>query len=333
MSIASSSSDNLAIGVDVGGTKVAAALVDQQGTILFQTRNPMVCDRGPENGLLAVISAIEAVMAKSKGSLGKAIQGIGICAPGPLDPVSGVVLNPPNLPCWRDFPLAGEVSRRYGAPVAIDNDANAAGLGEAIWGAGRGYNNVFYFTIGTGIGTAIVLDGRIFHGRTGGAGEGGHLSIDYKGPLCACGKRGCIEAFASGPSMARRAREKMDAGRSSMLLDLAGGKAEHITGKIIGEAYSAGDPLAIEILSETAELLSFWLGNIVDLLDPEVMIMGGGAAAMLMPFLDEMKKRLTDCCLNSRSGEIPLVPARYGEDAGVAGGAAICFAAARRRSC
>jgi glucokinase len=323
-------SDELAIGVDVGGTKVAAALVDPGGAILFQTRHPMVADRGPERGLEAVASAIEAVFAKASSEPGQPIRGIGICAPGPLDPATGVVLNPPNLPCWRDFPLAAQVAQRYRVPVKVDNDANAAGLAETMWGAGQGYNNVFYFTIGTGIGTAILLNGRIFHGRTGAAGEGGHLSIDYKGPLCACGKRGCIEAFASGPAIARRARARVEAGRSSSLRNLAGGKVELISSGMVGQASAASDPLASEILRETVELLSFWLGNIIDLLEPDVMIMGGGVASMLKPFLGEIKDRLAHCCVNSRSGEIPLVPARYGEDAGVVGGAALCFATAEK---
>jgi len=323
-------SDELAIGVDVGGTKVAAALVDPGGAILFQTRHPMVADRGPERGLEAVASAIEAVFAKASSEPGQPVRGIGICAPGPLDPATGVVLNPPNLPCWRDFPLAAQVAQRYRVPVKVDNDANAAGLAETMWGAGQGYNNVFYFTIGTGIGTAILLNGRIFHGRTGAAGEGGHLSIDYKGPLCACGKRGCIEAFASGPAIARRARARVEAGRSSSLRNLAGGKVELISSGMVGQASAASDPLASEILRETVELLSFWLGNIIDLLEPDVMIMGGGVASMLKPLLGEIKDRLAHCCVNSRSGEIPLVPARYGEDAGVVGGAALCFATAEK---
>lgn len=325
-----SGSDDLAIGVDVGGTKVAAALVDPTGAILFQTRNPMVATGSAESGLGAVVSAIEGIFAKASSAQEKSIHGIGICAPGPLDPATGVVLNPPNLPCWRDFPLAAKVAQRFGAPVRVDNDANAAGLGETLWGAGRGYNNVFYFTVGTGIGTAILLNGHIFRGRTGAAGEGGHLSIDYKGPLCACGKRGCIEAFASGPAIARRARAKVEAGGSSSLRDMAGGKIELISSEMVGQANAAGDPLASGILQETVELLSLWLGNIVDLLEPDVMIMGGGVASMLKPFLGEMKDRLARCCVNSRSGEIPLVPARYGEDAGVVGGAALCFAVAEK---
>jgi len=211
----------------------------------------------------------------------------------------------------------------------VDNDANAAGLAETLWGSGRGYRNVFYVTIGTGIGTAILIDGRIYHGRTGAAAEGGHMSIDYKGPRCGCGKPGCIEVLASGPAIARRARTKLENGRSSSLLDLAGGKLDRLTSEMVGEAASAGDLAASEVLQETVELLSFWFGNIVDLLEPDVMIVGGGVASMLNPFLGQIRDRLPGCCVNQRCNEIPLISARYGEDAGVAGGAALCFDTAK----
>src|SRR5215471_12405163 len=173
--------EGFVIGVDIGGTKVAAGLVDGQGEIRCQTRLPMASEGEAAAGLAAVISAVNSLSARSLGgSNGGAIRGIGICSPGPLDPATGVVINPPNLPCWRNFPLADEVAQVYGVPVKVDNDANGAALAEAQWGAGRGHRSVFYISIGTGIGTGIVLDGRIYHGRTGAAGEGGHVSIDYR---------------------------------------------------------------------------------------------------------------------------------------------------------
>src|SRR5882724_5901344 len=322
---------DLVIGVDIGGTKLAAGLVDLGGKVLFHTRNPMVCSDGAAPALAAVTQAIETVSAQATSIAEdrKLIRGIGICSPGPLDPNTGVVINPPNLPCWRNFPLAAEIAKIYRVRVQVDNDANAAGLAEALWGAGQGYRNVFYATIGTGIGTAILFDGRIYHGRTGAAAEGGHMSIDYNGPRCACGKPGCIEALAAGPAIARRARAKLESGRSSSLLDLAGGKPELVTSEMVGKANAAGDQVANEVLRETVELLSFWFGNIVDLLEPDVMIVGGGVSSMLKPLLGEIRNRLPGCCVNQRCKEIPLVAARYGEDAGVAGGAALCFDAVR----
>src|SRR6202161_1013633 len=268
------------IGVDVGGTKVAAGLVNATGEITFQTRTPMVSNDAAA-GLAAVASAIDSVRAESC-SQSCLIAGIGICAPGPLDPRTGIVINPPNLPGWRNFPLATEISKIYNLPVRVDNDGNAAALAEALWGAGKGFRNVFCATIGTGIGTGIVFDGRIYHGRTGSAAEGGHNTIDYRGPRCGCGKLGCIEVLAAGPAIARRAREKISReGRASLILEQAGGHLNRITSEMVGKAYAAGDLLAKEVLQETARLLTVWLGNIVDLLEPDVMIVGGGAGAML----------------------------------------------------
>jgi glucokinase len=319
------------IGVDIGGTKIAVGLVDAHGVVRSQTRTPMIADRGAASGMAAVLAAIDSVSAPAKpDSEGPFVRGIGICAPGPLDPYTGVVINPPNLPCWRDFPLVVEISRTYSVPVNLDNDANAAALAEALWGAGRGYRNVFYATLGTGIGTGIVFDGRIYHGRTGAAAEGGHMSIDYRGLPCKCGKRGCIEALAAGPAIAKRAKLALEPGRRSGILDLVEGNVDRVTSEIVGQAYAAGDALAREVLRETVHILSVWIGNIIDLLEPDVIIIGGGVASMLKPFFGEIRDHLPACCVNSRSQEIPLLPACYGADAGIAGGAALCSAALAR---
>jgi glucokinase len=311
------------IGVDVGGTKVAAGLVDREGTIRSHVRGSMISNQGPGAGLNAVKTVIDEVSGSANGH--DSIRAIGICSPGPLDPIAGVVINPPNLPCWRNFHLASEISQIYGVPVKVDNDANAAALAETLWGAGRGYRNVFYASVGTGIGTGIVFDGRIYHGRTGAAAEGGHMTIDYRGPRCGCGKPGCIEVLASGPAIARRARAALatQEGLRSSLLELAGDNLEGVTSQMVGQAYTAGDPLATTLLRDTVEFLAVWLGNIVDLLEPDVMIMGGGVASMLRPFFTDIREQLPTHCINSRCQEIPIVHAFYGEDAGIAGGAAL----------
>ena len=313
------------IGVDVGGTKVAAGLVNSAGEIAHRTRVPMVAADAAA-GLAAVNAAIDSVCAAARPDSESwgSISGIGICAPGPLDPRTGIVINPPNLPGWRNFPLADLISKAYRLPVRVDNDGNAAALAEALWGAGRAYRNVFCATIGTGIGTGIVFDRRIYHGRTGAAAEGGHITIDYRGPRCACGKLGCIEALASGPAIARRASEKIAAGRRSAVLEYAGGHLDGITSEMVGRACVAGDQLAKEVLQETAMFLTVWLGNIVDLLEPDVIIFGGGAAPILQPFFGEIHDRLPTWCVNLHAQEIPLMTAHYGADAGIAGGAAIC---------
>ena len=315
-----------AIGVDVGGTKVAAGFVDAQGEIHQHTRVPMNSEGTAEEGLVAVTGAIDELM-KLAPEANSVERCIGICAPGPLDPHTGVVLNPPNVTCWRNYPLAAEIARRYGGSVKLENDAKSAGLAEARWGAGRGYRYVFYTSIGTGIGAGILFDGHIYHGRTGAADEAGHMVIDYRGPVCGCGKKGCIEALASGTSIAKRARTRLAeaAGRKSYMLELAGGQIEVVTSEVVGRAYEAGDSLAKEILLETVELVTIWLGNVVDLLEPDVIIFGGGVAAMLNPFFGEIRKGLPAWCMNKRCVEIPIVPARYGAESGIAGGAALCM--------
>jgi glucokinase len=327
------SHDGLVVGVDIGGTKVAVGLVDSNGEIKTQTRTPMVANGTAAEGLAAVASAIDLLFARD-AKIRPLIRGIGMCAPGPLDPSTGVVINPPNLPCWRNFPLAAEVTAIYGVPVKVENDANAAALAEAYWGAGLDYRHIFYATIGTGIGTGIVFDKRIYNGRTGAAAEGGHMSIDYRGPKCGCGKPGCIEILAAGPAIARRARAKLisqqtsqaasQPGPCSSMTDLAHGNIDAVTSEMVGQAYLAGDLLAKETLLETVDLLSLWLSNIIDLLEPDVIIIGGGVVAMLFPFFDDLSRGLAKYCVNTRCLEIPMLKARYGADSGIAGGAALC---------
>jgi len=316
--------------VDIGGTKVAAGLVDHSGTIVAQTRTAMVATDAAR-GLAAVAVAIEELRSRS----GEDFQphAIGICAPGPLNPRTGVVINPPNLPGWHNFPLAEEIRKLYpAAQVKIDNDANAAALAEAKWGAGRSYRNVFYATIGTGIGTGFVIDGKVYHGRTGLATEGGHVGVDLHGPQCACGKRGCIETLAAGPAIARRARAKLALaakaasgdGTKSALLEMAGGKPDAVTSEMVAKCYASGDALAKEVMHETLDLLAYWLGNVIDLLEPDVIVIGGGVSSMLAPFLEEIRARWVGACLSPYPHETPLVLAHYKEDAGIAGAAALC---------
>ena len=284
------------VGVDIGGTKVAAGLVDAGGNILRKTRVAMAAHGDATAGFASVRVAIQEVLDGD-------VRGIGMCSPGPLDYRTGVVINPPNLPCWRGFPLAAETERVFGVPARVDNDANAAGRAEALWGAGEGHRHVFYATLGTGVGSGIVIDGEIYHGRTGNAAEGGHVSIDYRGPVCGCGKRGCIEALCSGPAIARRA-------------GLA--RAEDV-----GAAWREGDPAAEAVLLETVELLAVWLGNVVDLIDPDVIVIGGGVAELMSPFFDQLRTALPRWSINPRAHEIPLRPARYGSDSGIAGAASL----------
>ena len=321
--MAAMTNERLYLGVDIGGTKVAAGLVDARGEIRFKMRTPMSPRGSAEAALDAVRIAVEAVRSANPQA---AIGSIGVASPGPLDPRAGLVLNSPNLPCWHDYALVANVERVTGMKVFLDNDANAAGLAEALWGSGKGYKHVFYATIGTGIGTGLTIDGHLYHGKTGNALEGGHLTIDYRGPRCECGKLGCIEALAAGPAIAARARLKLKAGAKSLMTELAGGDIERVSGETVGQAFEQGDAVAAEVLRETSDLLAVWLGNIVDLLEPDVMVVGGGVGELISRWFEHIKEELPRWAINQRCRDIPLLLARYKADAGIAGAAALCMA-------
>ncbi|HZQ93311.1 MAG TPA: ROK family protein [Terriglobales bacterium] len=326
------SANSLVLGVDVGGTKVAAGLVDARGQIVHKARRPMVANRDAEDALAVVLRAADAALALPAAREAN-IEAAGISAPGYIDSESGAVIGATNLPCWRGFPLARRVAEHTGLATRIDNDGNAAALAEAVWGSGAGYRSVFYVTIGTGIGTGMVFDGRIHHGRTGGAGEGGHVSIDYRGPRCLCGKRGCIEMYAAGPAIAARAQGALAAaGRrrsapskreASLLRELACGKLKAVTAEVVGKAALEGDALANAVLREVADHLAVWLGNIVDLLEPDVIVVGGGLGHLMASFFGHMRERMSRWSINPRSSEIPIVGAMYGAESGIAGAAAL----------
>ena len=320
------------LGVDIGGTKVAAGLVTHRGEILSKVRIPMRSDGDAAAGLLAVERAIDAAL-ELKPAVNATISGIGIVSPGPLDPRRGIVVNPVNLPCWRNFPLADAIAKSRRLSTLLDNDANAAALAESLWGAGVGYSSVFYVTIGTGIGTGLVLDKHIYHGRTGAAVEGGHVSIDYHGPLCTCGKKGCIEALAAGPAVARRARTALETsdGRHSKLLALADGNAASASSEMVAKAWREGDALAAAVLTETVDLIAVWLGNMIDLLEPDVIIFGGGMGELVAAWFGRLREQLPAWSVNSRCAETPIVRAHYGADSGIAGGAALCVSASQIR--
>ncbi|MBV8846333.1 MAG: ROK family protein [Bryobacterales bacterium] len=270
------------LGVDIGGTKIAAGRVNARAEVEGFRSIPTLASRGFEVSLGQIWRAVES-------SLTPQVQAIGICAPGPLDVKTGVVLNPPNLPGWHNVPLAKFAKDKFGLPVVIENDCNAAGLAEALHGAGRGYSHVFYAAIGTGIGSGIVLDGKIFHGAHGAGAEAGHMCIDYRSSiLCGCGTAGCIEALASGRVF---------------------------------------DDAADEDLDELAGRLGAWLGAVISLLDPGIIVLGGGVAQMGEPLFGRLRAAAPRWTVNPYSREIPIVPAQFGAESGVIGAAAVVIGA------
>ena len=298
------------LGVDIGGTKTAAGVVDASARVLCSVTNPTRAAEGFDVSLAQVLATVGELFTPE-------LSAIGICAPGPLNPKTGVVLNPPNVFGWHNVPLAETVERRFGVPCRVENDANAAGLAETLFGAARGCSSVFYMTWSTGIGAGIVLDGKIYYGKNGAAAEGGHVTVDYAGEtVCNCGSRGCIEALASGTAMAARAR-KLLAGYPASAL------AEPITAERIGMAAAAGDALAGRVLDECAVMVAAWLGSVVSLLDPDIIVIGGGVSRIGEPLFARLRREVPRRTINQFASEIPIVPAQLAGDAGIVGAASV----------
>jgi glucokinase len=264
----------LIIGVDIGGTKSAVVLATEKGEIRQRRSEPTQPDlRGPLE-VLERLAAMARELLTAENVPSGAVQGVGVSCGGPLDTKTGVVYAPPNLPGWEGVPVKQFFEKALALPVRIENDANATALAEWRFGAGKGTRNFVFLTMGTGIGGGVIIDGRLAHGANDLAGEIGHQTILMNGPLCGCGKRGCLEALASGPAIARLARESALYGRHRRVLTLAGGRPADITAHHIVEAAKEGDPFAIQILEEAGTYMGVGIANVMQMLNPECIALG-----------------------------------------------------------
>lgn len=315
--------ENLIVGIDVGGTKVAGGLMTPKGELIATTVLPTHADGGVKRSFLQVRRVIERMIRRAGGK--KNVQGIGICSPGALDSETGKIINAPNMPGWETLRLAADLERIFGLPTRVENDANAAGLAEVLFGAGRGYEQVFYVTVSTGIGTGIIIDRKVYHGHKGVAGEGGHVSIDYRSPYrCGCGTLGCIEALASGPAMVRRALVELEQKHTapSALRSLAAKGS--LSPEVIGEAARRGDEIAQKVLDETGFYLGVWLGSMISLLDPSAIVIGGGVMRIGKPLFSKISSTIVHYTINPRiASKIPILPAKLQQNVGIYGAAGL----------
>jgi glucokinase len=312
------------IGIDIGGTKVAGGLVNQKGKLFHPQVVPTYAEKDFEKSYAQITHLIRRLLRAAGGK--DNVEGIGMCAPGPLNPRKGLVLNPPNLPGWRNIELVKLVEKEFGVPAKLENDANAAGLAEVLFGCAVGYRDVFYVTVSTGIGTGVIINKKILHGKNGIAGEGGHVSIDYHSPYrCGCGTYGCIEALAAGPGMARRARVMLEQEHSlpSILRDLTHHHSEQITPLLIQEAASQGDRVAKTVINDTGFYLGVWLASMISIFDPDAIVLGGGVTHIGKPLFDKIKKTIPSYTVNGFASETPVLPAKLRTDVGIYGAAAI----------
>jgi glucokinase len=314
------------IGVDLGGTNIAAGAMPTDGTREIGMRMALThSEEGADAVVDRIARMIEDVIAQTQAETGadrSDFLGVGIGSPGPLDRARGIVIVSPNLG-WRDFPLRDEVSKRVSLPAALDNDANCATLGEWWCGAAKGGRNVVGITIGTGIGGGLIFDGKLYHGSSDGAGEIGHTTIDPTGRRCKCGNYGCLEAYASGPAIAERAREELGVDGDSVLHGMVDGDLSRITAQIVFEASKRGDPVATQVVRDTAHFLGVGVSNLINVLNPDIVVIAGGVTQagdlLFDPLRAEIKRRafksLVDACR--------IVPGALPLSAGVVGAVAI----------
>ena len=317
------------VGVDIGGTNLKVGVVRfTGGAPLALATRPTRPERGADAAVEDIGEMVEAVVAQSRAKPGGAngrVVGVGIGCPGPLDLGRGRVVDTPNL-AWSGYPIRDRVAERVGLPAFLDKDANCATYGEWWQGAARGARTAVGVTLGTGVGGGLVLDGRLARGSTGVGGELGHTTIDLEGRRCGCGNRGCLEAYASGTNIAARAREGIDAGADSAMSRLVSGDLSRLTAETVHEALLLGDAYAHEIMAETGRILGVGLASVVNLLNPEVVVLVGGVMRagdhLLAPLRDEVGRR----AFPSAVAACRIVAGELGQAAGVVGAAGVFVA-------
>lgn len=306
------------IGVDIGGTQLRAARFDIDLNMLARVNALTHAEEGAQAVLARLWTLIESVLPEDRADL----IGIGIGSPGPLDSRTGTVITAPNLP-FRDLPLRTLARERFACPAWVGNDADVAGLAEYTRGAGRGARTMVYLTISTGIGAGLVVDGRLLIGA-GMGGEVGHMVVDPNGPLCGCGRQGHLEAFSSGTGIARQAREAIAAGQPSILIDLAAGRLDAISARMVGEAARQGDPLSLGIIRSAGWNLGASISALMTLLNPDIFVLGGGVTRIGDLLFDPMHEAIRHYTITPRYYEqVAIVLAQLGEDVGLIGAAAL----------
>jgi len=310
------------LGIDIGGTNLVVGAVTEDGTRVLGLRSePTGAPDGPDVVIERIVTMARATIAETRKEDGGAeVRGVGIGSPGPLDRTRGLVIFTPNLR-WKNMPLRDRIGSALGLPASLDNDANCAMLGEHWVGAARGARNAVCFTIGTGIGGGIIVDGKLVHGASDAAAEIGHITIDVNGRRCGCGNDGCLEAYASGPAIARRACEAIEAGAITGMVAAAGGDASAITAQTVFQCAAAGDQLADELVRDTARYLGVGIANMLNIMNPEVVVICGGVTQagdhLFVPLRREVMRRAFKPAVEA----CRIVPGELPGTAGVVGAA------------
>jgi glucokinase len=312
------STSRIVFAADLGGTHLRAALVDQCGKIHAQLKHETPKDESADHVVNSLTSAFKALSAQL--ATRTPIASAAIMVPGTVDKTNTIVVGAPNLPSLDNFPLKAELEKRLHLPVLLENDANAAAVGEMWLGAARGYRSVICITLGTGVGGGIVLDGKLWRGADGSAGEIGHTTVEpFSGPTCKCGNRGCLEVFASATAIVRMAKENFSKYPNSQL------RLEGLTALDVYNAGIAGDELSIKVFKTAGRYLGVGLSNLITLLGPEVIVIGGGGANGWQLFVDDMMEQIHLRVFPSHGKNLKVVTAECGDNAGLVGAAKLAF--------
>lgn len=311
---------NPVLTADLGGTKMVVALVSPDGIIRDKHRQPTLAKEGPETVIERLYSSIDFLLDRNN-ILPRQLEAMSLGIAGIIDTKNGIVDKAPNLPGWENLKLKDKIVARYNVPVYIVNESDAAALGEHRYGAGKGLKNIALITLGTGIGGGLVLDGKLFIGSSGSAFEIGHMVIKDDGPECGCGKNGCLETLASGTAIGREARRRIMEGETSMLTDMVNGVIEEITAEKVHRAAKQGDPFALRILAGASHYLGLGVINLVSLINPEKIIIGGSVARIGNLLLDPVRQMVKEKTFALMTKNMKIVRARLGEDAGLIGAA------------
>ena len=314
----------VAIGIDIGGTKIAAGVVDAEGNILARFYSRAHTGHPPALVMDGLEEALRSVMEKA-GLTRSSIQGIGIGSAGHINYRTGRVVTNSNLPDWENFPLRDAATDRLGYPIIVDNDSHCAALAEYRFGAGRGSQNMGYVTLSTGYGMGVVIDGKVYRGAIGSTGEIGHTIIVPGGELCTCGKRGCVMAYASGLALSRDACKRVRAGEPTSLRDTCGASPEYISGEMIANAAQNGDRLALDLIENAARYFGISFANILEVLNPEVLVIGGGLAKMGPMLLDPCFNAMRQYTHPELREATRFELSQLWDDAGIIGAAALIW--------
>jgi glucokinase len=310
-----------AIGVDLGGTNIKLGIVTNTGRLVKKISVRTEAEKGPKKVIENIMSGVGALTQKTKYRF----EGIGIGCPGVVTPGKGIVENPPNLPGWEKVNIGKIISQKFKNPVFVDNDANAAAIGELTFGSGKNYKSFIMITLGTGVGGGIVINKKIYHGDFGAAGEIGHISIDYNGPKCNCGSYGCIEAYAGNLYLRERVRTELRKHTESKIWKLINNDLSKVSPRNVQLAAETGDAFAKSVIDELGVHLGSAFASLVNVLDISIFIIGGGIAGFGKPLFDSIKKTISKRVMAPIRPRVKVLPAKLKNDAGIKGASALVF--------